>query len=840
MIKNILILYLHLKLTSNYNFYSLKNRKLKSRQFFIILFSLVVMSHCIAAIDQQKIDSLKKEISLSIQDSILLDLNLNLAKEWEKNNIDTALFYNNEALHIADKNHWLSKKAKVLINIGFAYYNNKNADKLFEYLLKGLKTYEKAGDKLGEMNTHYNLGCFYNTFEKIPEAIIQFKKAIEIAIEINHNTRLSGAYNNIGLMYNYSGLFDKANEYQFKALELVEKIGENTAYIHMNIALNYVQEKNYRKSYEHNKKSIALFQELDIIPYVAQGYKAIGDNYSDMSLIDSAEYFYNKAFEIFTELDDQNSIARHHMVIGIINQKRGLHKKGEAKYNLALKTIPKGENQKLRFAIYSNLCELYLMWTDSSVGSKTNLLHKTINYATEMFETAQYFEALDMQTKALKYLYKANYKLGNKITALNYADKYIVMKDSLITEQKQKAIAEMQTKYETEKKEQQIEIQQNKLENQQLSLKQERLIRDFFIGGFTLILILTIVILRNLIQKRKANQLLTQQKEEIATQSKKLHVTNESLKELSSFKEDMTNMMVHDLKNPISSILNIELIKDIDKRNQIVKYSGYRMMNLVQNILDVYKYKSVGMELNYTAFDLLQLVNSATDELSFAAKQKQLEFVINTNDKIVLKADAEILRRTMVNILSNAIKFAPNSSTININLIMANSSELKFTIHNNGPYIPANKQKQIFEKFGQAEKRGQGKINSTGLGLNFCQLAVEAHKGLIGVDSDKKEGTTFWFTLPKANVAETLSSHEIENAKNRNVISLSAAEKEGLQQVIPILTKLTVNELTAFRKVFAIIEDQNLGNKQWNAALQDTIYNCNETQFNYLVSLIRE
>lgn len=818
----------------------MKNRKLKSRHFFTILFSLVVMSHSTAAIDQQKTDSLKKEISLSPPDSILLDLNLNLAKEWEKNNIDTALFYNNEALHIAEKNHWLSKKAKVFINIGFAYYNNKNADKLFEFLQKGLKTYKEAGDKLGEMNTHYNMGCFYNTFEKIPEAIIQFKKAIEIAIEINHNTRLSGAYNNIGLMYNYSGLYDKANEYQFKALELAEKIGENTAYIHMNIALNYVQEKNYRKSYEHNKKSIALFQELGIIPYVAQGYKAIGDNYSDMSLIDSAEYFYNKAFEIFTELDDQNSIARHHMVIGIINQKKGLHKKGETQYNLALKTIPKGENQKLRFAIYSNLCELYLMWTDSSIGSKTTLLHKTINYATEMFEIAQTFEAIDMQTKALKYLYKANYKLGNKITALSYADEYIVMKDSLITEQKQKAIAEMQTKYETEKKEQQIEIQQSKLENQQIILTQERLIRNFFIGGFTIILLLTMVILRNLIQKRKANQLLTQQKEEIATQSKKLHVINESLKELSSFKEDMTNMMVHDLKNPISSILNIELIKDIDKRNQIVKYSGYKMMNLVQNILDVYKYKSVGMELNYTAFDLLQLVNSATNELNFAAKQKQLEFVINTNDKIVLKADADILRRTMVNILSNAIKFAPNNSDITINLIMKNTTDLKFTIHNEGPFIPENKQKQIFEKFGQAEKQAQGMINSTGLGLNFCQLAVEAHKGLIGVDSDKKEGTTFWFTLPKANVVEILSSHEIEEEKNRNIISLTASEKEGLRQIIPILTKLTVNELTAFRKVFVIIEDQNLGNKQWNTALQDTIYNCNETQFNFLVSLITE
>ena len=120
---------------------------------------------------------------------------------------------------------------------------------------KALELYKKDKNKIGEMNTLYNFGYFYGSSENFALAKDYFVKAMPIAIELNDLERLSGIYNNIGLMYQYLGMYDKSNEYQFKALKIIEETGDNkTGYVHLNIALNY-----YNKS-----KATIIKQEQNI------------------------------------------------------------------------------------------------------------------------------------------------------------------------------------------------------------------------------------------------------------------------------------------------------------------------------------------------------------------------------------------------------------------------------------------------------------------------------------------------------------------------------------------------------------------------------------------------
>ncbi len=113
------------------------------------------------------------------------------------------------------------------------------------------------------------------------------------------------------------------------------------------------------------------------------------------------------------------------------------------------------------------------------------------------------------------------------------------------------------------------------------------------------------------------------------------------------------------------------------------------------------------------------------------------------------RADSELLRRILVNIIGNAIKFSPEGGAIRVS-VRAEHRSVRVMVTDQGPGIPAEYHDKIFDKFGQVESRQTGRKYSTGLGLAFCKMAVEAQGGRIGLDSEIGAGSTFWFTLPIA------------------------------------------------------------------------------------------
>jgi len=154
-------------------------------------------------------------------------------------------------------------------------------------------------------------------------------------------------------------------------------------------------------------------------------------------------------------------------------------------------------------------------------------------------------------------------------------------------------------------------------------------------------------------------------------------------------------------------------------------------------------------------------------------KQKNLSLNIQVDPSIIIKADQEIIVRVFVNMLTNAIKYTPNGGNISIKSVdIFNNQEdvfssenidqkikdnfslnlpfCLFSVTDTGQGIPKDKQHLVFEKFGQVKSCDKDKFHTTGLGLTFCRLAIEAHGGKIGVESKNGEGSKFWFTLPLA------------------------------------------------------------------------------------------
>jgi signal transduction histidine kinase len=144
--------------------------------------------------------------------------------------------------------------------------------------------------------------------------------------------------------------------------------------------------------------------------------------------------------------------------------------------------------------------------------------------------------------------------------------------------------------------------------------------------------------------------------------------------------------------------------------------------------------------------DLVQTIRDAVLILGIQADYVNLIFEPG-EDQILGSFDVDLTRRIIVNLLSNAIKFTPKGDDVLIE-IKKLDTELEISIIDSGPGIPKDLQQIIFEKFGQAEVKKSQKGYSSGIGLAFCKMAVEAHGCQIDVDSELGKGSRFFFRVP--------------------------------------------------------------------------------------------
>ena len=234
------------------------------------------------------------------------------------------------------------------------------------------------------------------------------------------------------------------------------------------------------------------------------------------------------------------------------------------------------------------------------------------------------------------------------------------------------------------------------------------------------------------------------------------------LQELEKLRDNLTHMIIHDLRTPLTSVImgmqTLEIAGDLndDQREMlnIAVSGGETLLGMINDLLDVEKLESGAMQLDLAVLSPTELVDSAIVQVATLVESKQLSLLRHVAaDLPTLRGDENKLRRTLVNLLGNAIKFTPSGGTITVETRQSEDAQsVVFDVKDTGEGIPPESFERIFEKFGQVESRQAGRMMSTGLGLTFCKLAVEAHGGHIGVESVIGEGSTFCFALPLANV----------------------------------------------------------------------------------------
>jgi len=250
--------------------------------------------------------------------------------------------------------------------------------------------------------------------------------------------------------------------------------------------------------------------------------------------------------------------------------------------------------------------------------------------------------------------------------------------------------------------------------------------------------------------KRRLEKIVEDRTSEIREKNIQLSDTVDQLKELHNFKESMIHMIVHDLKNPLNTIIGFGRERQTEKMSAFVLHSGRTMLNMVENILNVHKFEESKIKLNVETYDIKEVIREVLQEVAFIANEREIRIKDNSINCTFL-FDVELIKRVLVNLLTNAIKFSPCEGEVIIGteiLEQDHGMEIRASIEDNGTGIPANMTDKIFDKYIQVEARKLGIAHSTGLGLTFCKLVVEAHKGKIGVKLKPAKGSVFYFTLP--------------------------------------------------------------------------------------------
>src|SRR5262249_55828116 len=173
---------------------------------------------------------------------------------------------------------------------------------------------------------------------------------------------------------------------------------------------------------------------------------------------------------------------------------------------------------------------------------------------------------------------------------------------------------------------------------------------------------------------------------------------------------------------------------------------------MINDLLDISKLEDGSLKLEYGDVPVAEVVDVALQSVTQLAGEKRITLEADVAPAVPsVAADSEKLRRILVNLLGNAVKFTPEQGTITIRTRPdAEKAALTFSVVDSGEGIPKEAFSRIFEKFGQVESRKAGRKMSTGLGLTFCKMAAEAHGGRIWVESELGKGSTFSFTIPLA------------------------------------------------------------------------------------------
>lgn len=248
---------------------------------------------------------------------------------------------------------------------------------------------------------------------------------------------------------------------------------------------------------------------------------------------------------------------------------------------------------------------------------------------------------------------------------------------------------------------------------------------------------------------------------DLRRQRRLLQQSLERERALERLRDSLVHMIVHDLRSPLSTVTQrLEMAAahgSVSQDPRLAKWiegarrSADRVVEMVSTMLDVSRLESGGLEPCLADIDLLELASQVVARL--ASQRGEREVTISAPDgPAIARADGALLDRVVQNLLANAIQHTEPDGRIEL-AVVVHEAVVRVSLRDDGRGIPSELAPRVFDKFFQVESPTERRAHSSGLGLAFCRLAVEAQGGRIGVGSEVGHGSTFWFEIPRPALA---------------------------------------------------------------------------------------
>jgi signal transduction histidine kinase/CheY-like chemotaxis protein len=668
----------------------------------------------------------------------------------------------------------------------------------------------------------------------------QARKSLELSKEHRYSKGQTGALNTLAILNREQGNYSAALQQLKDALSIAEKANDSTevARTLFTIADVFKALKSYDRAIEYFKLSNKAYTELNDQNYIAFSSNKIAHCYLEKASLskDTADYklalvHYKKALKLALA-----SGNKHRITVAYINLSNAYNRLGrEVKskdylfysldFSLRGLKVAREDKDKIREGMnFANIGEVYeaLEQYPKALGFYRSALklfedsgdHYWIIYGNQAIaklfvKMKDYPNALKHAQISLDHAKKQNLKnficdnyqvlsdvyaaQGNYNKAYECHEQYDIYRDSISNDNNTLSALRLQTEFESEKKDKEIELLKKNEEMQTEKNHRLMVFRNFLIVAVILLLVLLGVVFKQYRLKQKASVEIIRAKE-----------TAEQAKEV---QEQFLANTSHEIRTPMNGIIGMtEQLSDTSLSAEQLEYvnaikdSSKNLLVIINDLLDLSKIKAGKMDFEKIPFRLSDLFKNLILSIQYRSTEKNIHLISSIDQRIpeVLDGDPVRLSQVLLNLAGNAIKFTEEGEVkIAAHLLKdnAHSVQIRFSVSDTGIGIPEDKLDKIFESFTQVNATTTRKYGGTGLGLTIVKQIIEQQGGNVSVSSKVNEGSTFSFVLnfrktdkqPKASNDDPFSSKSNRKGAFRD-INILVVDDNRVNQRVATLT----------------------------------------------------
>jgi signal transduction histidine kinase/Tfp pilus assembly protein PilF len=675
--------------------YDIKSDNFFKRPIIVLAFLLSCVSNvCYSNEAIQKIDSLIQLTETDISDSARLHYYLDISYYYQPIDSLKMWEYYNKTVNLATQVDRLGMVASAQMDIGNWYYYNGNINEAEDWYKKAIKQSRNVSDLQLELLLWLNIAELEVTRNNYERHIVIVDSCLQLAIEHHIPDVEMPCYGLYGLNYWRMGEYDKAMEYSFKSLKMAEDLGwiGKVLQLHNNIGLIYRDREEYDKALTHLKMSLQTNYFID-----PETYHHIGRIYMKQGKEDLAVSYLDSAMDLSVERDDFDLQSGVHNSIAELDLEFEKYDKAISHLKEALRIIDSSDQEEYLGRVYLSLSKAFSLKGENDLA---------ILYGNLAIKRTSEFEEKEILSKAYLGISKVYQKSGNFESALIYIEKFNALKNLILNEKKLKNISLVEIKYETAKKDLEIERSRQNLKVLQVE-KQDlwiKMILGLVLIGFVFVAAFASISVRTEKKKKLMHENFTQQ--------------------LIQSQEEERKRISSDLHDSIGQ--NLLLIKSSD-----VVSANKKLSDLVSETLQ--EVRSISKDLHPVQLERLgftkaiELMIDKCDMASDIVFSDELEPIDG-----LLTAENEInIYRIIQEGLNNILKHSK-----------AKSAKLKSTINDKSIVIEIQDNGVGFD-FERKMKE------SNSLGLITLRERIKLMKGKMIVSSEINTGTNFTFVIPR-------------------------------------------------------------------------------------------